>query len=233
MRWLFCLFFAVLAACSTPNAASLERPDVRVALGNELLQTLDQQEHYFDSHTAKTAFSKRLDGIAERTGNADSYYRALSDALAALGEGHTGLVGSASVPFSETIPPVAVLEIDDQFVVAGVAPGVEGGGLRPGDVILGVDGRPSAKAIVDRVGVTPGSTPHGQRARAVATLLAGPTDAPVRVTVRGIDGAERVCFPLRFLLEDSGIDRFRFGFLAARVTALRVSPSCLYLALPD
>jgi carboxyl-terminal processing protease len=128
---------------------------------------------------------------------------------------------------------VAIVEADGLPVVAGAAPGVEAGGLRPGDVLLEVDGAPWEKALERRIAVTPGSTQHGRRARAIANLLAGPTRAPARVTVRGVDGRTRACFPLRFLLDDEGMDRFRFGFLPETVTAVRVNPATAYIALPD
>jgi carboxyl-terminal processing protease len=81
--------------------------------------------------------------------------------------------------------------------------------------------------------VTPGSTHHGRRARATANLLAGETQAPVRLSVRGVDGRRRDCFPVRFLLDDGGVDRFRFGFLPQSVTAVRVNAATAYIALPD
>jgi carboxyl-terminal processing protease len=118
-------------------------------------------------------------------------------------------------------------------VVAGVAPGVEGGGLKPGDIVLEVEGVPGERALERRIAVTPGSTAHGRRARAVANLFAGPTGQPARVTVRGTDDRTRVCFPLRFLLDDEGMDRFRFGFLQETVTAVRLNPGTAYVALPD
>ena len=72
-----------------------------------------------------------------------------------------------------------------------------------------------------------------RRARAIANLLAGPTSEPARVKVRGVDGRTRECFPLRFLLDDEGVDRFRFGFLQERVAAVQLGPDAVYVALPD
>ncbi len=225
--------WVALSGCRTVSVVALKRTDVRVELTNQMVATLDRQEHYFDSPDSRLAFAERLHEIAAATEEPGAFYSAIANELATLGEGHTGLVGSASVPFSETIPPVAILEVDRQFVIAGVAPGIEGGGLKTGDLLLEIDGVKASVALDQRVSVTPGSTPHGQRARAVATVLAGRTDQPARVRVRGTDGADRLCYPLRFLLEDAGVERVRFGFLPERVRARRISPSCVYVAFPD
>ena len=234
MRAVFvAILLPLLPACGLRTAAALREPGVRVELADRLVATLDRQDHYFATETDRDAFARRLGAIAREARDASTYYTALSDALASLGEGHTGLVGSEAVPFSSTIPPVALLEVDGTAVVAGVAPGVEGGGLRPGDAVLEVDGVPAHRAIEGRLEVTSGSTPHGRRARAVSNLLAGPTRVPARVRVRGIDGRERTAYPLRFLLDDEGIHRFRFGFVPPALHDTALSPAVLYLSLPD
>jgi len=228
------LILALLAAaCAAPRAASLESAGARADLSAQMVDTLDRQRHYFADDGGRRAFRERMRAIADQSSDARSFYEAASVALAALGEGHTALVGSPEVPFTATIPPVALLEIDGDIVVAGVAPGVEGGGLREGDTVLSVDGATVEQALGRRLAETPGSTAHGRRARAVANLLAGPTATPARVGVLGADGRAREGFPLRFLLDDEGEDRFRFGFLPATLTAVRVSAAAGYLHLPD
>lgn len=227
------LALLLLPACTTVTARALEDPDVRAQVSHRLVVTLDEQEHYFADRAAVEAFAAELRSVANRTTDATSYYRAVADRLATLGEGHTGLVGSAEVPFSFTIPPVAILEVEGQPVIAGVAPGIEGGGLRPGDLLLEIDGVPAPQAMERQLQVTAGSTLHGRRARAAGNLLAGPTDTPASVRVRGLDGRVRHCFPLRFLLDDEGEDRFRFGFVPQRVRSAKLSSTAGYLALPD
>ena len=232
MRWSL-LLLPLLAACTLATASSLQDLDMRAKLSTRLCETLDSQDHYFATDGERAVFERRLLAIARSTVDAASYYQRLSDELATLDEGHTGLVASSEVPFSSTIPPVAILEVEGWAMVAGVAPGVEAGGLRAGDIILEIDGTRTPEALTERVRVTAGSTLHGRRARAAANLLAGPTDTPAAVKVRGPDGRERLCFPLRFLLDDEGEDRFRFGFVPSRVRAARVTATAGYVALPD
>jgi C-terminal processing protease CtpA/Prc len=223
----------LLAACASDGASSLRDGNARAAVAEGVVATLDRQDHYFKSPAERREFELTLRRIAAESVDAESYYAAMSDALASLDEGHTSLAGSAEVPFGSTIPPVAIVEVTGAAVIAGVAPGVEGGGLLPGDLVLAVEGVPGDEALDRRIAVTPGSTAHGRRARAVANLLAGPTREPARVRVKGIDGRERSCFPLRFLLDDEGMDRFRFGFLQESVTAVPVNSTTAYVALPD
>ncbi|MHC4956195.1 MAG: S41 family peptidase [Planctomycetota bacterium] len=227
------LLAVTLVACQATGPQALEEESVRLELGRRVVATLDRQEHYFSEQAAREAFGTRLDRIARDTGDAEAYYRALADALATLDEGHTGLVGSAKTPFSDTIPPVALLELPEGPVVAGVAPGIESGGLKPGDLILTVENRPVRKELEMRLAQTAGSTPHGRRARAVAHLLAGPTGQPGRVTVRDLEGRVRVCFPLRFLLDDEGRYRQRFGFLPDQIRVQRIDAATAYVSLPD
>jgi len=223
----------LLAACRAVGARALEEQSARMELGRRVVATLDQQEHYFTSDDKRAAFVSRMQEIAASTHDATEYYRALADALATLDEGHTGLVGSAQLAFSDTIPPVALLELPEGPVVAGVAPGIESGGLRPGDLVLEVEDAPVRDELAHRLEQTAGSTPHGRRARAVAHLLAGPTGRPARVTVRDVDGNVRVCYPLRFLLDDEGRYRQRFGFLPDQIRAQRIDLATGYIALPD
>jgi len=223
---------AAALSCAAPDAAILREESARAQVTNRVVATLDRQKHYFAGDAGRAAFLARLHGIAHATGDARTFYRGLADALAALLEGHTGLVGSAQVPFSSTIPPVAILEVDGQPVVAGVAPGIEGGGLRAGDSILAVNGLSARQTLTRQLRTAPGSTEHARRARAVANLLSGPTNSPALVKVRGADGRIRRCFPVRFLLDDEGTDRMRFGFLPTGVRAVRLSPAAAYVAFP-
>ncbi|MHC4931106.1 MAG: hypothetical protein ACYTGV_02825, partial [Planctomycetota bacterium] len=138
-RSVLLLALVTLAACQWAPAGSLREEGARAELSQRLYATLQKQDHYFEDPDEGTKFAERLQDIALSTTDAPTYYRGLADALAALDEGHTGLVASPQVPFASTIPPVAILQADQQPVVAGVAPGIEGGGLLPGDVILEVD----------------------------------------------------------------------------------------------
>ena len=157
----------LLLACRASGPKALEDESVRLELGRRVVTTLDQQEHYFQHSVTRDAFVRRLESIAHDTGDATGYYRLLADALASLDEGHTGLVGSASIPFTNTIPPVALLDLAEGPVVAGVAPGIESGGLQPGDLLLRIGGRETREILAEQIPRTSGSTAHGRRANAV------------------------------------------------------------------
>jgi len=223
----------LLPACRLAPASALQDRGTRAAVASRLLRTLDEQGHYFREEAVRRDFAGRLEGIVHETGDAAGFYERLSRTLATLKEGHTGLADSAGVSFLQTVPPVALLEIDGEMVVAGVAPGVEGGGLRPGDAILAVDGVPVSEVLERQLTQAAGSTPHARRSRAVANLLAGPTAVPAEVAVVGVDGRTRLAYPVRFLLDDEGEDRFRFGFVRQAVVARRLDLATGYLALPD
>ena len=113
MRLSLAVLLLLIAACRTTEPQSLEDQSVRVELGKRVVSTLTNQEHYFANDAERAKFVERMESIASTTHDATGYYRALADALATLDEGHTGLVGSANVSFSDTIPPVALLELPE------------------------------------------------------------------------------------------------------------------------
>ena len=127
------LLCALVASCRLAPAKSLRESDFRAQVGHRVVTTLDKQDHYFSTEGERDRFHERMGVIARSTEDAASYYGAVSRALASLGEGHTGLVASRQVPFGDTMPPIAILEIDGYPVVAGCAPGIESGGLKCGD----------------------------------------------------------------------------------------------------
>ena len=51
--------------------------------------------------------------------------------------------------------------------------------------------------------------------------------------MRDLDGRERICYPLRFLLDDEGRYRQRFGFLPEGIRAQRADAATGYISLPD
>lgn len=224
----------LVAACAATPAAALRDPGLRAEVARTVLQTLEEQRHYFPDTASREAFAGRLQAIAETSQDPRTFYLAVGTALATLGDGHTGLsLDSAELAPTETVPPVAILEAEDQPVVAGVAPGIEGGGLRPGDLILEIDGIPVRRVLAARLQETTASTPHARRAHSFRNLLAGPTGEPARVKVQGVDGRERMAFPVRFLIDDEGRNRFSFGGQRDTIQAMAIDLVHGYVALPD
>jgi carboxyl-terminal processing protease len=227
------LALSALGACQALPADRLDEPGTRRRTSELIVRTLDRQGHYFADEAARDGFEQRLLRIAAQAMDAGEFYEATARALASLGEGHTALVASSRVPFGDTAPPLLLFEESGQVLVAGVAPGIEGGGTRSGDLVLSIDGNPAGDVLQQRLAGASASTEQGRRARALGQLLAGPTNTPARVSVRGTDGRLREVYPLRFLLEGEEAARFRFGFLDPRVRARALTARIGYIALPD
>jgi len=227
------LALCALGACQALPADRLDEASARRRTSALVVRTLDRQGHYFADEAARDAFGQRLLRIADQTMDAGEFYEATARALASLGEGHTALVASNLVPFGDTAPPVLLFEEGGQVLVAAIPPGIEGGGLRSGDLVLEVDGQPTGEVLAQRLESASASTDQGRRARALGQVLAGPTNTPARVSVRGADGRLREAYPLRFLLEGEEAARFRFGFLDPRVRARALTARVGYVALPD
>jgi Periplasmic protease len=82
--------------------------------------------------------------------------------------------------------------IEDQVVVTRIADSrASRAGLRVGDVVLSVDGEPTARRIARLTPFLPVSTPQSLHYRLASSLLAGRDTTPARLEVRGADGATR------------------------------------------
>ena len=77
--------------------------------------------------------------------------------------------------------PVAWEWVEDRLVITGAAPGV--GGLRPGDVVAALDGRPAAEAVAEAVALSSGATPESRRWTALDLLAAGPPGSRATLTI--------------------------------------------------
>ncbi|HEX2080423.1 MAG TPA: S41 family peptidase, partial [Longimicrobium sp.] len=103
--------------------------------------------------------------------------------VAALDDGH-GTVGHGCEG-PQRIPPVSIESVEGRPTVVAVGPGVEG--VRPGDVVLRVDGRPADSLLAARGGLISSATPQWRRYVTNAHLLIG-RDSLARVTVERFGG---------------------------------------------
>ncbi|HKV11750.1 MAG TPA: hypothetical protein VJ725_26625, partial [Thermoanaerobaculia bacterium] len=67
--------------------------------------------------------------------------------------------------------PIAWERVEGRLVITGVGPGA--GDLRPGDVVVAIEGRPAAEALEEAVARTSGATPESRTWLALDLLAAG------------------------------------------------------------
>jgi C-terminal processing protease CtpA/Prc len=115
----------------------------------------------------------------------DQDERAFLDTLrwmvAELHDGH----GSVSHQgyFGQFVPPFLWDWIEKQLVITHVAPG-SGLSVKPGDVVLQVDGLPAADAMAERERLISGATLQWRRFQTLRTMLAGPKDSEITLEVQ-------------------------------------------------
>jgi hypothetical protein len=114
----------------------------------------------------------------------DQNERAFLDTLrrlvAALHDGH-GRVSNASIMNSAFVPSIAWDWIEDRLVVTYVKD--PGRGLSPGDVVIAINGEPTAKALAETESLISGATSQWIRYRALQELALGGKDQPLVLTI--------------------------------------------------
>src|SRR5215813_7046793 len=98
--------------------------------------------------------------------------------------------------------PVLLKWVEGQLVITDVASdGAEG--LQPGDVVLKVDGRPSASELSEREALISGATPQWRRYVALEQIRAGAKDSAVTLEVQTQSGQVRPVVLHRTIEEDA------------------------------
>jgi C-terminal processing protease CtpA/Prc len=105
--------------------------------------------------------------------------------VAALHDGHGNVSGSFQGSWGHL--PLLWDWVEDQLVVTKVAPD-GAGGLRPGDVVLTLDGRPAREALASAEELISGATPQWRRWVALGKLALGGPNEAVRIEARHPDG---------------------------------------------
>jgi carboxyl-terminal processing protease len=184
-RRFIALALGALLACSA-SAAGRDAARERGEDFDAMWRAVDQGYAYFESgdgawRRARATWRSRA--VNARTGR--EFLAALEGALATLGDDHVAL--SRRTPDAPRALPeetdvwaawkdgAATIEAVRTYSDADVA------GLRPGDIVLRVDGEDVAAAVRRRVG---DDADAGRRDRALRELLAGPRFGTVRVEVR-------------------------------------------------
>jgi C-terminal processing protease CtpA/Prc len=144
---------------------------------------------YFD--VVQTDWPKALREALSRAAS-DPDERAFLDTLrrmvAQLHDGHGGVYQQSDMA-SHTVP-VLFGWVEEHLVVTGVI--AEGAnGLQPGDIVLKVDGRPSAEVLVDREALISGATPQWRRYNALTYGWMGAKDSEITLEVQTQGGPAR------------------------------------------
>ncbi len=104
--------------------------------------------------------------------------------VAALRDGHGAVYSTAQDTPGQI--PLLWSWVEDQLVVTKVAGGA--GELKPGDVVLEIDGRAARNVLAEAESLISGATPQWRRWNAVRRLGWGERDEPVRLQARHPDG---------------------------------------------
>ena len=165
---------------------------------------------YFD--VIKTDWSaelRRALGRAATDSDEHAFLDTLRRLVAAVEDGH-GNVGATHAAASTAFLPLLWDWIEDRLVVTRVSDDAAGG-PRPGDVVIKIDGRPSAEALAKQEELISGATPQWRRHNALRSLLTGPKDTDVTLDVvspSGVARAVRVRRTQNWLL-NSGVGESR------------------------
>lgn len=141
--------------------------------------------------------SALVEAVPDVEGSADAaeYGLALYRMLARTRDSHVRLASPAVWAwFGVATVPVPVRIIEGRPVVTDIADTDlrQSGALRPGDMIVSVDGVPAADLLERHRGVVPASTEQAFLRDAALDLLAGPDSTTVRVMVENEDGRRKV-----------------------------------------
>jgi C-terminal processing protease CtpA/Prc len=118
--------------------------------------------------------------------NEVKFQETLERMIAALHDGH----GRVSSAYIEALVPDARLDwVEGKVVVVAVGDSAAAAGLKRGDVLLAVDGRPATELLAAMSERVSGATPQWVHYVALGRILAGLPRTSVTLRVSGADGA--------------------------------------------
>ena len=148
--------------------------------------------HYF--HPYAHLYSEDWDKILidflpkmSQAADAREYHLAVAEMVSHVHDTHCFLSSlELSKYYGMAAPPLEIRSIEGQPVVTRV---FEEGAVRPGDVLVKIDGKPYTERAVDLEKHIAASTPQSMQSRVMRQLLSGP-DGPVKLTFKNADGKE-------------------------------------------
>jgi C-terminal processing protease CtpA/Prc len=141
---------------------------------------------YFDAVQADWPGELRR-GLSAAATDADekAFLATLRRLVAALHDGHGNVSGPSQGGFYRI--PLLWDWVEDQLVVTQVAP-AGAGGLKPGDVVVSLNGKPAREALASTEELVSGATPQWRRWVALGRLAMGGEKDEVRIEARHPDG---------------------------------------------
>jgi C-terminal processing protease CtpA/Prc len=176
-----------------PAAAKAEEPlpsgDDRTTRLADVVLAWNVFQHfypYFDVAQADwPAELRRALSSAATDADQMAFTSTLRRMVAALRDGHGNVSGTFQGAWGRL--PLLFDWVEDQLVVTQVAPD-GAGGLRPGDVVLTLDGKPAREALVAAEELVSGATPQWRRWVALGRLAQGDPKVEARIEARHPDG---------------------------------------------
>ncbi len=117
-----------------------------------------------------------------------AFLKTLRRMIAQLQDGHGGVYHPSDRGFLYRVP-VVFGWVEDRLIVTQVAD--EAGGLQPGDIVVKVDGKPSAEVLTERESLISGATLQWRRFNAVRRLGFGSKDSQIVLDVLTQNGQTR------------------------------------------
>jgi C-terminal processing protease CtpA/Prc len=143
---------------------------------------------YFDVvKTDWPAELRRALSTAATDADAQAFLSTLRRLVAALHDGHGNVYQSSSQGTAAQLPLLWDW-VEDQLVITRVAEG-KAGELKPGDVVVSINGRPAREALAEAESLASGATPQWVRWTALRRLNYGKKDEAVRLEARHPGGA--------------------------------------------
>jgi C-terminal processing protease CtpA/Prc len=194
-----------VAMYSTEQVIPDSMQHARPALANERLTASDRatrlagvmlawgvMQHFYPYHelvhTDWPAMLRTSLARAATDVNEVKFQETLERMIAALHDGH----GRVSSAYIEALVPDARLDwVEGKVVAVAVGDSAAAAGLKRGDVILAVDGRPATDLLAAMSERVSGATPQWVHHVALGRILAGLPRTSVTLRVSGADGAPR------------------------------------------
>ena len=125
----------------------------------------------------RRALDRAAEDVDER-----AFIKTLGLMVAALHDGH-GSVRGPGAPDRRSFPPFAWDWVADQLVITGIA-AQEAGGLKLGDVVVQIDGKPSSEVVAGYEAAISGATVQWRHERVLGLIAGGPRNSEIVLNVR-------------------------------------------------